>query len=146
MVKRRTWKPAESYCKGELGDLINRVKGNDSDAIEEAIAFTVRESFGIWHGRARASICRNLRNKDISEADKDLLVECICNRLLSGNFSEQFKEQLTMAVRFRPDELLECALQALKSDKEYIRRYGAWVENKVHTWRVHLESERRRTD
>jgi hypothetical protein len=126
-VKQRHWKRAEDYRRAELDALIERVKGSDPDAIEEAVMFTVRESLGNWHGRARAKICRNLKSRTIPLGLQDILVQAICNRLLAGTFSEQFKDQLAMAIRFRPSEMEHCAREACKSTKDYVRRYGQWV-------------------
>ena len=130
-MKHRIWKPAERYDKAELLELIEAVKQDDADAIEEAVAFTLAESRGLWHGRARAKICRNLKNRDVPKEIQDILVQTICTRLSKGNFSEQFKDQLTMAVRFRPEEMQACADLASKSDRLYVRRYAKWVTNKV---------------
>ena len=130
-MKLRKWKPPESYRHDELNELIERVKLCDVDAIEEAVVFTVKESFGLWHGRARAKICRNLRSRTIPRGFQDLLVQAISNRLLAGDFSEQFKDQLAMAIRFRPFEMAQCAKQACESPKDYVQRYGQWVLEKL---------------
>ena len=126
-VKQRHWKRAEDYRRAELDALIERVKGGDPDAIEEAVMFTAMESFGNWHGRARAKICRNLKSRTIPGGLQDILVQAISNRLLAGTFSEQFKDQLAMAIRFRPSEMEHFARQACQSPKSYIQRYGQWV-------------------
>ncbi|MEJ7594631.1 MAG: hypothetical protein WKF77_24125 [Planctomycetaceae bacterium] len=130
-MKLRTWKSPESYRHAELNELIERVKVCDADAIEEAVVFTAKESFGLWHGRARAKICRNLKSRTIPRGFQDLLVQAICNRLLAGDFSEQFKDQLAMAIRFRPLEMAQCAKQACESPKDYVQRYGQWVLKKL---------------
>ena len=104
--------------------------GHD-DAIEEAVVFATKESFGLGHGRTRAKICRNLKNRCRSQGLQDLLVQAIYSRLLMVNFSEQFKDQLAMAIRFRPYEMAVCAKQACESPKDYVRRYGQWVLDKL---------------
>ena len=114
-MKQRKWKSPESYRHAELQELIERIKAGDADAIEEAVVFTAKESFGLWHGRARAKICRNLKNRTILRHLQDLLIQAISNRLLTGEFSEQFKDQLAMAIRFRPLEMAQCAEQACAS-------------------------------
>ena len=130
-MNRRIWRAPDSYHKTELDALIVRLNQGDEDAIEESVAFVTGESFGIWHGRARAHICRNLKNIAIEDVIKDRLVECICQRLVSGNFSQQFKDQLMMALRFRPARLKDCAELAAGSSKDYVRRYAAWVAHKL---------------
>ncbi len=132
-MKQRKWKPPDSYHKAELDELIERVKLSDVDAIEEAVVFTAKESFGLWHGRARAKICRNLKCREIPRSCQDLLVQIICNRLLAGEFSEQFKDQLAMAIRFRPIEMSHCATLACESPKAYVQRYAQWVLNRLST-------------
>lgn len=52
------------------------------------------------------------------------MVAAVCGRLISGNFYEQFKDQLSMAIRFNCDRMAKAANIAIKSDREYIRRYG----------------------
>jgi len=130
-VKHRKWKPPESYRRAELQELIVRLKGDDADAIEEAVMFAAKESVGLWHGRARAKICRNLKNRTIPRHLQDILVQAVFNRLLDGAFSEQFKDQLAMAIRFRPLDMAHYATLACESQKDYVQRYGHWVLEKL---------------
>ena len=113
-----------------LLDLVERIKQDDADAVEEAVVFCRAESRGLWHGRARAKICRNLKTRNIAPQFQDLLVETISSRLANGNFSQQFKDQLTMAIRFRPQQMQACATLALESPKTYVQRYARWVLNR----------------
>ena len=130
-MKQHKWKPPDSYCRDDLRELIDRIKASDAIAIEEAAVFVAKESYGLGHGRARARICRNLKTRTIPCALQDLLVQAISGRLLSGAFSEQFKDQLATAIRFRPVEMAQYARQACESEKEYIQRYGHWVLEKL---------------
>ncbi|MEM1226872.1 MAG: hypothetical protein AAGJ40_14330 [Planctomycetota bacterium] len=57
------------------------------------------------------------------------MVDAIVSRLIDGRFYEQFKDQLSMAIRFAPDRLAEAANVASSSEKDYIRRYAAWVRH-----------------
>jgi hypothetical protein len=59
------------------------------------------------------------------------MVDAIENRLIHGRFYEQFKDQLSMAIRFAPERMTEAAAVASESDKDYIRRYGAWIHHKL---------------
>ena len=124
-------KAAQNYTKPELESLISRLKHGDRDAEYECVNFFLAESLGIWHGRARAKICRNLKNHHPDATLRLKLVEKIISRLKTGNFSEQFKDQLTMAIRFSPDKMLETAHRLRDSEKEYVRRYAAWVCNAI---------------
>ncbi len=130
-MKRRIWKPAAQYRSTELRELIERMKRDDADAIDEAVSFCLSESRGLWHGRARARICRNLKARNISREFQDLVVQKIGNRLLLGDFSEQFKDQLRMAIRFRPGEMQAWAERALDSAKPYVQRYAKWVLERI---------------
>jgi hypothetical protein len=117
--------------KQDLFALIERLKTGDQSAVGPAVEFTLGESRGVWHGRARAKICRNLKHLDIDERTKDRLVAVIVHRFETGNFSEQFKDQLTTAIRFRPSKLQQVATRLLGSEKDYVRRYAAWILNKI---------------
>ena len=130
-MKRRFAKPPSEYDKQDLDVLIAWVQRDDAHAISEAVAFTLAESRGIWHGRARAKICRNLKGRNIDPRLREALVQTICNRLVTGKFSQQFKDQLTMALRFRPAQMQQCAQEALESPKWYVRRYARWVLDKL---------------
>lgn len=120
-------KPAENYSKSELDRLIREFKAGDRAAEFECINFVLGESFGVWHGRARAKICRNLKNHAPDAGLSARLVEKVIWRLENGEFSEQFKDQLTMAIRFAPDRMLKAATLLLDDKKDYVRRYANWV-------------------
>ena len=122
-----------SLTKAKLNELISEVKCNDPDATLKAVAFVNAESFGIWHNRARAKLCRHFKNHPPSADDRDHMVVTIANRLLEGRFYEQFKDQLSMAIRFSPDRLGHVAAIAANSDRDYIRRYGYWVQNVIES-------------
>ena len=110
-----------------LVDLIKQFKEGDQDATRYCIDFFHRESKGIWHGRARAKIARNLQSVRISNSDSERLLKTILGRLLTGNFSEQFKDQLDLALRISPNSTLEAAQKGLESAKDYVRRYCRWA-------------------
>ena len=138
-MPKHLWKNAEHYTKTELDALISRMDRSDPEAVEEAIAFTVAESFGIWHGRARAKICRQLKNHPPPPPLRKQLVQAIISRLVSGNFSEQFKDQLAMAIRFEPSIMHDEATRLLDSPKEYVERYAHWVIHKVESTKFRFQ-------
>ena len=119
--------------KGELHDLIAATKAGDPDAIKHSVAFVTVESFGYWHNRARAKLCRHFKNHPPSPKQCDRLVDAICRRLISGNFHEQFKDQLSMAIRFNRDRMEKCGNIALKSDREHVVRYGHRVLHAIRS-------------
>ncbi|TWU43636.1 hypothetical protein Poly51_62910 [Rubripirellula tenax] len=111
--------------------LIDDVKRGDTDAATRAVAFVAAESFGIWHNRARAKLCRYFKNHPPPEDQCRTMLNAIVDRLIDGRFYEQFKDQLSMAMRFAPDRMADAAAVASSSDKDYIRRYGAWVRRAI---------------
>ena len=118
-----------SLSKSDLHKLIAAVKRDDPDAVSRAVTFVVAESFGIWHNRARAKLCRHFKNHPPPKPDCEQLVATVTARLIDGNFYEQFKDQLSMAIRFVPSQLDDAASVALDSDRDYVRRYGRWVRH-----------------
>jgi hypothetical protein len=122
-----------SLSKTDLECLIDDVKRGDEDAISRSIAFLTAESFGYWHNRARAKLCRHFKNNPPPSSDRDRLVDAIIGRLLGGYFYEQFFDQLSMAIRFAPDRLKRAASIANDSDREYIRRYGVRVQHAIES-------------
>ena len=121
--------------KGELHDLIAATKAGDPDAIKQSVAFVTVESFGYWHNRARAKLCRHFKNHPPSQKQCDRMVGTIYGRLTTGNFHEQFRDQLSMAIRFNRDRMEEAANIALRSDREYIVRYGNRVIHAIRSIR-----------
>ena len=115
------------FSKQDLQLLIEGVKRGDREATSRAIDFLTVESFGLWHNRARAKLCRYFKNHPPARVEQERIVDAVVGRLLDGRFSEQFKDQLAMAIRLSPDRLHETAMRALGSNKDYIRRYGGWV-------------------
>ena len=111
-----------------------RLKIDDLEAIYECIEFTLAESFGVWHNRARAKICRNLAGRLRDVRLKDRLVRVIANRLITGQFGQQFKDQLRMAVRFEPERLRKAAVQVKDDNRQYVRRYAQWTLNFVDSY------------
>lgn len=103
--------------------MISRMKQGDHSARDQCIAFTTFESRGMWHNRARASICRFLKTHPPSPEDPEQLVAVVCTRLTTGYFTEQFNEQLSMAIRFSPDKMDAVADESGNDDRDYVRRY-----------------------
>ncbi|QDT07757.1 hypothetical protein K227x_61850 [Rubripirellula lacrimiformis] len=118
-----------ALTSSELRSLVNEVKLGDPDATSRATVFVASESFGLWHNRARAKLCRYFKNHPPTDGECKRMVDAIVNRLLDGRFSEQFKDQLSMAIRFDADRLADAAKTAACSDKDYVRRYAAWISN-----------------
>ena len=113
--------------KSDLHTLIDDVKRGDAQTVSKATSFVAAETFGMWHNRARAKLCRHFKNNPPPGGECQAMVDAIIDRLISGQFSEQFKDQLSMAIRFSPTQMADAAKVAAESDKDYIRQYGKWV-------------------
>src|SRR5262249_18018138 len=90
-----------SLSKPALHDLANGldpVASNHAEALERCIEFVLAETEGLWHGRARAMMCRRLKHCELTPDQRRQLVSCITERLATGNFSEQFRDQLRLAL------------------------------------------------
>ncbi|MEL6898601.1 MAG: hypothetical protein AAFP90_21090, partial [Planctomycetota bacterium] len=94
-----------------------------------ATEFVAAESFGMWHNRARAKLCRYFKNHPPPYDQCNRMVDAIITRLIDGQFYEQFKDQLSMAVRFSPDRMADAATIASGAERSYIRRYASWVRH-----------------
>jgi hypothetical protein len=118
----------ENLDKGDLYDLADGLLSCDREAIERCFEFILAETRGVWHGRARAMMCRRLKHCEIAPERRQRLVDCIMNRLVSGDFSEQFQDQLRLAIHLDPERTFKLAHRCLTStSKEHIRRLAQWV-------------------
>ncbi|AZB72249.1 hypothetical protein [Synechococcus elongatus] len=113
--------------KIDLYQLIEEVKAGNSDAIAKATLFVAHESFGLWHNRARAKLCRHFKNHPPARENCDQMIDAVIQRLIDGRFSEQFIDQLSMAIRLDPKRMHAAAIAALTSEKAYVRRYAEQV-------------------
>lgn len=121
---------ADSYAaldKGTLHLLAERLLLDEPSAITTCIAFIEAETNGIWHGRARAMMCRRLKHCSLSPSQRTRLVSCITQRLCSGRFSEQFRDQMRLALHIDPESVFIAARSCADDPRDYVRRYAAWV-------------------
>jgi hypothetical protein len=117
----------ESLSKVELHLLADGLLNKEPLVIERCIQFVLAETQGLWHGRARAMLCRRLKHCELGCTHRSVLVTGITNRLLLGNFSEQFKDQLRLAMQLDFDKTLKIAQSCLASSKAHVKRYAEWV-------------------
>lgn len=111
-----------------LADGLDPGAANRAQAIEECIEFVLAETKGIGHGRARALMCRRLKHCELTLEQRQRLVACITGRLADGNFSEQFRDQLRLAMHLDPESTFTVAHRLLTAGrKHYIRRFAKWV-------------------
>ena len=95
--------------------------------IDRCVQFVLAETEGVWHGRARAMMCRRLKHCGLGRTHRAMLVECITSRLSDGSYSEQFKDQLRLALQLDTVGTLSACRRCLASKKAYVRRYAEWV-------------------
>lgn len=113
--------------KEQLQILIFRMKQGDTNATNLCVIFVTYECRGTWHNRARANICTYLKTHPPSQDVQEQLVSVVCSRLATGYFSEQFSNQLSMAIRFAPDKMHAVATVSGDDSREYVRRYSRRV-------------------
>jgi hypothetical protein len=71
---------------------------------------------------------RRLKHCEINPEQSQQLVTCIADRLAAGNFSEQFYDQLRLAIHIDSKRTFDVARTCLTSaSKEYVRRFAKWV-------------------
>ena len=73
-------------------------------------------------------MCRRLKYCMVRPEQRDQLVGCITGRLGEGNFSEQFKDQLRLAICLDRQRTFAAARRFLaESPKGYVRRFCLWT-------------------
>ena len=117
----------KTLSKQELHALADGLLSTEPVAIDYCVKFVLSETKGLWHGRARAMMCRRLKHYTLSRNIRACLLRCILDRLQTGAFSEQFKDQLRLALHLDSKQTLNACKEALSSTKPYVRRYAAWA-------------------
>ncbi len=121
----------EIIYKEQLHHLADRLLDEDPDAIEQCVRFVEAETFGYWHGRARAMMARRLKHCRLTPGQQARLIQAIMQRFTSGRFSEQFKDQLRLVLHLDPAHALAVARSCESAPAEHVRRYAAWIMNKT---------------
>jgi hypothetical protein len=117
----------EAMSRLEVRALADSLLGGQPDVIETCVRFTCAETVNLWHGRGRAMMCRRLKHIPLARNQKDRLVKSILHRLATGQFSEQFGDQLRLALHLNSRATLAVATRALESGKPHVKRYSKWV-------------------
>ena len=117
----------DSLDKSDLHALADRLLKGDARAVEQCIAFIEAETFGPWHGRGRAMMSRRLKHCRISEGQRQRVMDAILHRLVTGRFSEQFKDQLRLVLHLDASRVYAVARGCQGAGPEHIRRYAAWI-------------------
>ncbi|MBS0344209.1 MAG: hypothetical protein JSS56_27200 [Proteobacteria bacterium] len=116
-----------ALSKQELHALADRLLQHEPIVIDYCIEFVIAETKGHWHGRARAMMCRRLKHCELGRTNRTKLVDCILHRLRSGDFSEQFKDQLRLALHLDNEKTMSACETAKSSDRPHVRRYAEWA-------------------
>jgi hypothetical protein len=117
----------DSLSKSQLHELADRLLLHDQQAIAQAVAFLEAETRGYWHGRARAMLARRLKHCSLSPEQQSRLLDAVLRRLVSGNFSEQFKDQLRFVLHLDRARAVAAARSCAAHPKAYVRRYAEWI-------------------
>ena len=113
--------------KQKLRALADRLLVQDVLAVDRCIAFVLADTRGLWHGRARAMICRRLKHCALGSSQRAQLLSGILERLQTGAFAEQFKDQLRLARYLDRSRTLAAGARALTSNRPHVRRYAQWT-------------------
>lgn len=102
----------EAMSKVRVRALADSLLDWQPDVVETCVRFVCAETANLWHGRGRAMICRRLKHIPLARNQKDRLVERILHRLATGQFSEQFRDQLRLALHLDRRGTLAAATRA----------------------------------
>jgi len=113
--------------KQELHDLADGLIIADPTSISRCIQFIESDSEGIWHGRARAMMCRRLKHIDLSQEDSARLLHAIFVRFETGNFSEQFRDMLRLASEINREATYALAQKLSGDNRDFVRHQADWL-------------------
>ena len=122
---------AELYPKSALERVIEGLAQCTPEAVEEAVAFFILETRGYWHNRARAKIARRLKHCSVCESHSRPVIQCIVRRLVEGDFTEQFRDQLGLLVQLDRQAARTAGAEAVKSEHPHVARLGHWLEDRL---------------
>ena len=117
----------QALNKADLHALADRLLVCDDEALQQCIEFFESESLGVWHGRARAMMARRFKHCSLTRAQATRLIGVILERFVQGRFSEQFKDQLRLALHLDADKVVAAARGCKSARLEHVRRYAEWI-------------------
>ena len=117
----------QSLTKQQLHELADNLVLSESAVLDYCVEFVLSETKGLWHGRARAMMCRRLKHCQLGRTHRTKLLASILGRLESGEFSEQFKDQLRLALQLDLKQTIAVCQRASSSPKLHVQRYAAWA-------------------
>jgi hypothetical protein len=118
--------------KPELGALADRLHApGNTEAIAACVQFVVGSSRGLGHGRRRALMCRRLKHVALDAAQREELVACILQRLRAGDFGEQFRDQLRLALHLDAAAVRACLPWCASDGRVHMQRIVAYLERRL---------------
>ena len=117
----------ETMARVAVRALADRVLDGAPDAVESCGRCGWAETQGLWHGRGRALMCRRMKPVALSRAQRWRLVRASFQRLASGHFAEQCRDQRRLAIQVAQAAPFQVARCAFKSAKDSVRRLAPWV-------------------
>lgn len=118
----------EPLSKHALHQLCDRLLLDDNIAVEECVSFVLADTKGVWHGRARAMMCRRLKHCNLTPTQRHHLVDRILGRLNSSDFSEQFRDQLRLVLYLNKQAAFNAAVKNLDGiPKDHVKRLSLWI-------------------
>jgi hypothetical protein len=118
----------EKLSKVDLHEFADELVFDAPEAVNLSVDFICAETKGNWHGRARAMMCRRLKHCTLTPEQCRRLVTCIMERLGLGRFSEQFRDQLRLAIHLDRQTVFAAARQYVgETSKDHVRRFSKWV-------------------
>ena len=67
-----------------------------------------------------------------------MLIDAVCRKLRTAEFSEQFRAQLNMAIRLAPQAVKVQATELLGAKKPFVRRYAQWTLTRISRIEAHV--------
>ena len=110
-----------------FSNLTDRLLLNDPEAVETSIKFIESNSQDGGHGRVRALMCRRLKHCTLTPQQCTRLVRYVVERLYTGAFAQQFKDELRLILALDAQALFEAALESRTDEREYVRRHAEWI-------------------
>jgi len=122
----------ERLNKPELHAMADLLLIEDPEAIAWCVRFVAADTRGWWHNRARAMMCRRMKHCPLDDKQRSILVACIVERLQSGIFDEQFRDQLRFALKVDRQRVISAAHEILTGksaakQKEHVYRFALWT-------------------
>ena len=72
-------------------------------------------------------MCRRFKHVELSIADSERLVVAVLNRFKSGQFSEQFRDMLKLALTLDRDSTVSLARILAVDSRDYVRYHAEWI-------------------